>query len=174
MLNESLRNRVWEEWLSAEIRANYFADLAGVYHRRQRVSTWLTLFTSSSAAATFLARLPKEYAWTPLMLALVTAGLSLYSVVAQNYQHAVDCSDLHFRRNRLAAGYRTLWDNISTTHDAAAQFARLDEEAAAVSKASSTGLPANEKRLRKWQRHVERHRAAHSPAAWLLPWRVGD
>ena len=92
-MSDPLRARVWEEWLSAEIRANYFGDLARVHHRRQRVSTWITLFTSSGAAATFLARLPEGYAWTPLSLAVVTAGLSLYSVVAQDHQRAADCAD---------------------------------------------------------------------------------
>jgi hypothetical protein len=162
-MSEPLRKRVWDEWLSAEIRANYFAELAGIYHHRQRLSTWLTLFTSSGAAGTFLARLPEAYAWVPPLLAVVTAGLSLYSVVAQNHQRAGDCADLHFRWNRLAMAYRALWDNMEAP-DVAAQFGRLDDEAAAVSKAGN-GFPASTRRLRKWQRHVVRHRVAHGNAA---------
>ena len=54
MLSEAQQRRVWEGMLSAEIRANYFAELSGKYHRRQRVVTWVILFLSSGAAATFL------------------------------------------------------------------------------------------------------------------------
>ncbi len=44
MLSELQQRRVWEGWLSAEIRANYFADLSSGYHQpprsRPSSSTW--------------------------------------------------------------------------------------------------------------------------------------
>jgi uncharacterized protein YndB with AHSA1/START domain len=47
MLSDLQRQRVWEAWLSAEIRANYFAELSGYYHRLQRALTWLTLLLAA-------------------------------------------------------------------------------------------------------------------------------
>jgi hypothetical protein len=161
MLSDLQRKRVWEAWLSAEIRANYFADLAGRYHRQQRWTTWLTLFTSSGAVAAFVTRVPHE--WVAPGLALLAAALSLYAVVSQNQQRALDSSDLHFRWNRLASAYRGLWDNMYA-EDAPAQLAKLDDEAAAASRTGST-FPVSERRLRKWQRYVVQHHAPRSAAA---------
>jgi hypothetical protein len=54
MLSELQQRSVWENWLSAEIRANYFAESCLIYQRRQRVVTWLTLAASSGAFATLI------------------------------------------------------------------------------------------------------------------------
>ena len=49
MLSELQQKRVWDGWLSAENRANYFADLSRGYHRKQRLVTWAMLVLSSGA-----------------------------------------------------------------------------------------------------------------------------
>jgi hypothetical protein len=61
MLSELQQNRVWEGWFSAEVRANYFADLAGAYHQRQSWATWAAVFSSSGAVIAFLANLPTRH-----------------------------------------------------------------------------------------------------------------
>ena len=55
MLTESQRTQVWEQWLAAEMRAIYFGDLCGSFHRRQRLATWSTLLLSSGAVQHFSA-----------------------------------------------------------------------------------------------------------------------
>jgi len=154
MLSELQQQRVWEGWLSAEIRANYFADLAGVYHRRQRWSTWLTLVASSGAAAAVLSKLPPEWGWAAPVLALATAALSLYSLVTQNQKSAMDSADLHHRWNKLANEYWRLWDSMYAT-EAADQLAKLEEVGEELSKVG-TSFPAERRRLLRWQDHVER------------------
>jgi hypothetical protein len=49
MLSAAEQRNVWEGWLGAETRANYFADLSGRYLRLQRLITWATLLASSGA-----------------------------------------------------------------------------------------------------------------------------
>lgn len=162
MLSELQRKRVWEAWLSSEIRANYFADLSGRYRRAQCRATWVTLVASSGAFATLLAKLPEEYWWLPPVLALLTAAVSLYSLVVQNQQQAIDSADLHHRLNRLAAEYRALWDDMYA-ENAALRLAALDEKAAELSK-SATAFPAHERLLLKWEDYVVRHHTAKAAA----------
>jgi len=56
MLSEPQQKRVWDGWLSAENRANYFADLSRGYHRKQRLVTWAMLVLSSGAVGLHASR----------------------------------------------------------------------------------------------------------------------
>ena len=159
------RKRAWEGWLAAEIRANYFADLASAYHARQRWASWAAVFFSSGAAAAFMAKLPADWALLAPALALITAALSAYSLVAHHQEHAVASSDLHFRWNRLATDYAKLWDDQYAA-DAPARLEVLAERAAELSKsATAAGLANQARRMMKWQDLVEQHhRTEHAPA----------
>src|SRR5690348_10901377 len=104
MLSDLQQKAVWEGWLGSEIRANYFAELCERTLRQQKILTWLTLVFSSSAAASLLSdSLPQRFQWIKPSLAVITAAISLLSLVQQNQNRATDCSDLHFRWNRLAS-----------------------------------------------------------------------
>jgi hypothetical protein len=162
MLNELQQKRVWEGWLSAEIRANYFADLSRRYHYRQRLATWSTLFLSSGAAVAFVAGLPREYAWVAPILSLLTAAVSAYSLVMQNQKSAMDSADLYFRWNKLAGEYERLWESMYS-EDALAQLSALEERAAELSKVA-TAFPVKRKQLLKWQQHVEMHHGVSAHA----------
>lgn len=156
MLSEAQLKTAWEEWLSAEMRANYFADLCGTFTRRQRWATWATLVLSSGAAGAFFAK----FQWAVPVLAFLAAVVSLYSLVAQNPKSAAECADLHGRWNKLAMEYEALWQSWFVD-DAASKLAQLNDRRADVSK-SSTGYHYDEKRMLKWYDLVVRHRA---PAA---------
>ena len=43
MLSEAQQKRVWDGMLGEEIRADYFAELAGIYLWRQRAATWTNI-----------------------------------------------------------------------------------------------------------------------------------
>ena len=160
MLSELEQKAVWEHWLGAEIRANYFADLSYRYQRHQRALTWFTLATSSGAFVTLVTDVlpPSVAAWLRPVLTLVPAALSLWMLVAQNYQQATACSDLHFRWHTLADDFERLWGHM---HDDAADrtLQRLTRRVAEASR-SGVPLPNNPKLMEKWQDHVERHHAA--------------
>jgi hypothetical protein len=164
MLSEAQQRRVWEGMLSAEIRANYFADLSGKYHRKQRGATWTILFLSSGAVVTFLyTGLPAEIAaWLRPVLALLTAAMSFYLVMTQNQKLAFDSADLHSRWNRLASKYEALWENVYAD-EAEEHLQRLTEEGIELS-TIGTAFPHHKNAMRRWQDHVERHHAARVPA----------
>ena len=163
MLTPLQQKRVWEGLLGAEIRANYFADLSGRYAQKQRLSTWCTLFSSSGAAVSLLASLPGEWAWIRPALAIITAAISLYSVVMQNQKSAVDSSDLHARWSRLANEYQRLWEDTY----AESAYERLNVLAAREEELSMAGtaFPNRRRLMEKWEDHVIAHHAAELRAA---------
>jgi len=160
MLSESQQKRVWEGMLSAEIRANYFAELSGAYLRKQRTSTWITLLFSSGAVVSMVANLGEELKWIRLLLTLVAAGVSAYSLVIQNQKFAIDTSDLHARWNRLAKDFETIWENVYAS-DAAERLTAVDERTTDLSKAGAS-FPYSKRKMLHWQEHVERHRLARA------------
>jgi hypothetical protein len=159
MLSDLQQKSVWEGWLSSEIRSNYFADLCYSYQRRQRVLSWLILaFSSGAFASVVIDWIPADFGWIKAALAFLTVALSLWLLIAQNQKSSTDCSDLHFRWNRLAAEYQTLWDHMYSD-GAAAQLETLTAKSAELSK-SGTVFPNKPKLMEKWQDHVVRHHAA--------------
>lgn len=161
MLSKAQTELAWEEWLSAEMRAHYYADMCATLHRRQRWATWATLILSSSAAVMLLSRLEVP-AWAIALVALLTAAVSLYSLVAQNPKTAAECADLQLRWNRIAMEWRDVWMNWFGD-DASARLSRLLERAAEASKAGATHT-VDEKRMLKWYNLVIQNRTRQHAA----------
>ena len=159
MLTELQQKRVWENWLSAEIRAAYFGELVHLYQARQRHATWLTLLLTSGAAAVAFATLPVEWR---VPLPVLAAAISLYSTTAGNTVRSADCADLHFRWTRLAQSYQRLWETGMYASGAIGRLNALDDKVAEVSR-SSTQFPDDARRLAKWEDWVVSHRAPHAP-----------
>ncbi len=160
MREEQIR-RVWEGLLTSEILSNYFAELSHAYHRKQRVTTWLTLFVSSGTVVSLLLALPGTLAWIRVGLAIFTAAMSAYTVVAQNQKCALDSAELFAKWDRLASQYRALWEDVYAK-DAEARLEQYDDIARELSRAG-TSFPNIERKMLKWQTYVEeRHRV---PAA---------
>lgn len=162
MLSKLQQKTVWETWLSSEMRANYFADMAGRYQTTQKWLTWLTLIFSSGVFAAILTSVPSSWSWIKPGLALVTVAVSLLSLVWQNQKNAAECSDLHFRWSRLASEYQALWDDMYSDQ-APQRFRELDEKSAELSK-SSMGIPYKENRMLKWEDYVLRHHGIRATA----------
>ena len=159
LLTEVERTRLWENWLSAEIRAYYFADISSQYIKREQCATFLVLGLSSSALATLLAQFQ---AWVPAVLTAATALLSVYLVIFQNYRLALDSAELHERWNRLAREYERLWGQMYD-EDAARRLAALEDQGGELSR-KAIGLRASKRRLLKWQDYVEQqHHVASVP-----------
>lgn len=158
MVSEEQRVRVWEGWLSSEIRELYFAELAHRYQSRQRLIQWCLVVCSSGAVVTLLAKVPGAALW----LAASTAGLSAWSLIAQNQKQAIEASDLSSRWHRLALDYETLWHDLSAP-DAADRLRRFCERAGEMSKTAHT-FPNRVDRLTHWQHHVQRHHGVATAA----------
>jgi hypothetical protein len=156
MLIDTQCQDVGERWLSAEIRACYFADLCSRYLSRQRWLTWATLLCSSGTATTVLASdLPQRWQSLRPILALLTTALSVLTVVQQNAKASADCAELHFTWNHLANLYEMLWHDMDS-NEAEDQLKNLIEKSAEASK-RGTAIPYREKIMVKWQKHVEMH-----------------
>jgi hypothetical protein len=157
MLNEMQRRIAWDGWFSSDVCALYFAELSGVYRRRQTVATWATLVASSGAFASAIAQLPREYSWLVPLLIVAAAGLSAYSVATANTQRAIDCADMHFRWARLANDYRSLWSD-QYAEVARARLDELEMRRAEVSKAG-TAYPNKQRRILYWYQQVKQSTA---------------
>jgi hypothetical protein len=129
------------------MRGSYFADLCGVYNRRQRWSNFATLLLSSGAAVGMASTWTKP--WVPAVMTLVSAGISAYLLVSQNIKHAMECADLSFRWNKLANLYRDIW-NDQEAADAPEKLARANETNAEASKAGAA-FSYSPRRMSKWQ-----------------------
>ena len=157
MLSEAQQKRVWEGMLGAEIRADYFAELAGNFLWRQRAATWTTLFLASGSVATLLANQAAPE-WR-LAFAIATTAVILCSVVMQNQKLAVDASDLHARWNRLSSEYERVWENVYA-EDAISTLDALTDLSMELSK-SGRIFPNYPEKMLKWQNYVEEQRLSH-------------
>lgn len=151
-LSEPQQRDVWENWLASEIRSDYFAERSARYLRQQNMLTWSTLLLSSGAVATLAA----SFHGVALAFSVLTAALSLLSLVRQNQRLSMECSDLSFRWDRLSSEYKSLWHGMYS-QDAPEKFKVLDERVSELSKSSHT-MPVDAKAMLKWQNHVERQR----------------
>jgi hypothetical protein len=113
----------------------------------------ILILLSGAAAALLADGLPQRFAWVKAVLALATAGLSLWSLVENFHKKATDASDLQFRYRNLAREFESLWDDMYALA-AKAELERLAVRAAELEK-SSTPFPNDERRMKKWQDHVE-------------------
>ena len=163
MLSEQQRRRVWEDWLSSEIRSNYFADLAYRYFRRQRIVTWVAVFSSSAAFFALVSASELISPWITKGLALITAALSAYALVMQYQKTAIETAELHARWNKLASEYEQLWDNLYND-DAPQILSDLVAKEGELSKIA-TAFPARKDLLEKWQTHVEQHHSSQRPVS---------
>ncbi len=154
MLSEFQQRDLWERWLAAEMRSNYFADRAHHYASIHGWITWGTLLSSSGAAITILSgsSVPQ---WIKPTLAIIAAGLSLLSLAKQFQKRSFECSELQYKWNRLAYEAESLW-NDTWANDAEARLQEIAEKAAELSKAAST-IPYNERVMLKWENQVLQH-----------------
>ena len=156
MLSDFQQKTVWDGWLSAEIRAAYFAELSGRYQRAQKYLVAGSLVLSSGATLALVSSaIPASYAWVKPVLTLMAAILSAWSLVAKNERGSIDCADLHFRWNTLAMDYEALWADVHSD-DAAGQLAQLRRREAELSK-SSTAMPDKVGLMLKCQENIVMH-----------------
>jgi hypothetical protein len=162
MLSSLEQKVVWQGLLGSEIRANYFADLASRYLRRQRIITWAILLSSSGAFFSLVTDvLPSSLHWIRPVSAFITAALSFWSLTSKNERSAIDCSDLHFKFNLLSQKCERLWDDMYS-ETAAESVRTLQEEGAELSR-TSINFPVRKRLMLKWQNHVELHHGIRRP-----------
>jgi hypothetical protein len=105
--------RVWEGLYNSEVRSVYFGRLTARYQKQQSFMTWLSLFLSGGAAGTFVSKLAVTQPWVPQTFAFLTAGLSLYSVVAKKERKGIDSSNLGAKYTQLGLKYDIIFRSPS-------------------------------------------------------------
>ena len=150
MLSEAQITGVWEGQIAAEVRALYFAELAGNYTLQKQWITGLSFFLSSGAVVTLLTASPT---WVPVTCALLTALLTAYSM-ARGLDAAIrTMAKLHYSWSQIASEYDTLWN--ATYADGAEQvYDRLVTRERDLSELASTDAPNNQERLGYWMDQV--------------------
>jgi hypothetical protein len=162
MLSQDQINHVWDSLLAAETRALYFSDLASTYARQKQWITGLSFFLSSGAAATLIGKLP---AVVPIVLSLVTAALTAYSIATGLDRKTSTMAKLASTWREIAAAYDRLW-NHTYDIDAEKQLDEIIESERMPSDLAATDAPIDEKRLTRWQSRVFRlHRLPEENAA---------
>ena len=153
MLTDDQINRVWQGMLAAETRALYFSDLATQYTRRKQLITGLSFFLSSGAAATIIARTP---GWVPVVLSVVTAALTAYSIAAGLDRKTSTMVKLASSWREITAAYDRLWNHAYDASASADLYKIMQSENAPSDLAATDGPPIDEKRLDTWQQRVFR------------------
>lgn len=153
MLSDFQINDLWEQWISAETRALFFAEMGRRYNFWHNAFIWTTLLLASGATVTLISDwLPNNYAWVKPALTALAAAVSFLSIVMQNPKKYAECADLHFKWNRLAGEYKALWTQ-TYADDAASILARLNDKGAELSK-TGMWIAYKKKILLKWENHV--------------------
>jgi hypothetical protein len=132
--------------IEAEIRGYYCGDLASRFTRKKQLITGASLFLSSGAAASILA---KTDPLIPLILAALTAFLSAYSTATSLDRHVLTLSKLSGQWLQLRLEYENLWHHWyeDGAREEKLSLFRKDREA---SELGTTEVPYNEKLLSKW------------------------
>ena len=94
--------------MGAEVRSLYFGDFANRYSRRKQVITFVTFFLSSGAAATLVGKSPS---WVPLVLSILGALLTAYSLAFGLERLVRTMARLHYSWNQIATDYDRLWNH---------------------------------------------------------------
>ena len=150
MLSEAQITGVWENQIAAEVRALYFAELAGNYTLQKQWITGMSFFLSSGAAVRLFTSSPT---WIPISCALLTALLTAYAM-ARNLDGAIrTMAKLHYSWSQIASEYESLW-NATYAEGAEQIYTRLVARERDLSELASTDAPNNQKRLGYWMDQV--------------------
>ncbi len=150
MLNQDQILTVWERQLAAETRALYFAELASNYTRQKQWISGASFFLASGAAATLLGKFPASVA---IVLAVITALLSAYSIARGLDGATRTMSKFQFSWSELASGYEALW-NTTYADDATTRLDQLIGRENELSSQASIEAPYKADRVAYWQDQV--------------------
>jgi hypothetical protein len=156
MLTPAERQRVWHNLYTSEVRNHYYARLSGRYQRQGTALTWFNLVLSGGAAGTFVSStIAKPYPFVPPMLAIVSAGISAYSLLAKKERKGIDASKLSQKYSQLAHKFDIVFGRMKTT--TSSELEKLEEERTAMGEAAHT-LAFSKSLMRQSQDDVRKAR----------------
>jgi hypothetical protein len=149
MLTENDADRIWKRMVEAEIRSLYFADLASRFNSYKQLITGASFFLSAIAAATLIASWSK---WIAVMLTLIVAVVTAYSIAIGLDKRISTLSKLHSEWNYLHSGYERLWGRWyeEGAEEELDELIRRGREASQI----ATEMPYEAETMSKWEELV--------------------
>ena len=139
-------DEIWERRLEAEVYSLYFADLATCYTTQKQWITGISLFLSTTAAATVLGKVCE---WIPFACSLIVAAATSYSFAVGLDKKVATLAKLHSEWNGLADDYASLWHQwYEPTSEAIGEG--LNKRARELSFLATTEVPNKKKRIDYW------------------------
>jgi len=120
-LSPAEQQRLREGLYVSEVRNHYYAYLSAHYQHAQVFLTWVTLVLSGGAAATFVAKFSTNLPWIPPTLAILTAAVSAYSLLAKNERKGIDSSRLSQKYAQVAHPFDVLFGRMQSATSAELQ-----------------------------------------------------
>jgi hypothetical protein len=140
----------------SEVRNHYYAHLSARYQKQQAFMTWLSLLSSSGAAGAFISStVARSYPFLSPVLAIGTAALCAYSLVAKKERKGIDSSRLSTKWGQLAQKYEVLFGQMDT--ELADTLTKLEEKRSELSESAHT-LALKPKLMLKSQHEVKNAR----------------
>ncbi len=93
--------------------------------------------------------------WVPIVLAVLSAASTAYSIAVNLDRRVTTMTTLHSAWSQIAAEYDRLW-NHTNDDDAEAQLARIMARVKEPSELAITSAPNNQKLLGQWEDPVLR------------------
>jgi hypothetical protein len=146
---DNLRRCTWEEMLTADMRANYFAELVGHYLKLDKWLRVATLLAASGTVGTALSQLDPSI---KLAVPILATAVSFWLLISQYGSLARDASDLHSGWNAVKRDYERVWNNLDAG-DAEEQYHQIYDRGEVLSK-SGTKFPYKKARLNYWLDHA--------------------
>ena len=146
MLTQPQIEKLWEDKMSAEARACYFANLASRESTIKRWITGSTFFLSSAAVVTLVSKLPY---WTPLICAAVIAIANGYQIAVGQDSKIKTAGKLHIGWLQLEQDYERLWSHTKDDN-AESLLERLLDRERELSETAATEIGHKNKLWMKW------------------------
>ena len=117
--------QIWEGITDSDYLKRYYAYLADKMRWRHRLFTFFVLFSSSSAAGSVIAQLPN---WLSAAFLVVTAGLAIWSYLADYGSKAAIANLISEQYASLAIEWRELWHGGNESQDRIRDISKRSNE----------------------------------------------
>lgn len=152
MLTQDQVAEVYDEMIAAEVRSLYFGELGTRYTKTKQIISGASFFLSSGAAATIVAKWPF---WVPLVLSLLTAAATAYSIAVGLDKKAATMTKLYSSWSQIESDCRALW-NHWYEEDAEETFKDIVLRVRQVSEQAISDAPYEKDLVKKWETYVHK------------------
>jgi hypothetical protein len=152
VLTQDQAAEVWDEMIAAEVRSLYFGELGATFTKQKQLISGLSFFFSSGAAAAVFAKMDPL---VPLVLSLITAVTTAYSIAVGLDKRAITMAKLYSTWSQIETDCRDLW-NHWYEDDAESKFKDIFNRIRHASEQAITDAPLKEDLVKKWTTYVHR------------------